>query len=94
MLTILLIIVALLLVGTLVIQWKILQLKREPLQLDESSILRVEEVTDAANKACKDLGHQVGVARVAIRNAQQATTNANAAVTNLRSLQTRGSKKW
>lgn len=94
MLTILLIIVVLLLVGTLVFQWKILQLKREPLQLDESSILRVEEITDAANRARKDLGHQVGLARVATREAQQVTTNANAAATSLRSLQSRGGKKW
>lgn len=46
-----------------------------PLQLDESSITRVQELTEAYNKARKDLGQQVGVARVAIRETAQAVNN-------------------
>lgn len=66
--------------------WRMNKYENTPLELDEKSAERLEEVTAAADKARRDLSHQVGLARVEMRNIQQATSNARSAQ--------RGDRKW
>ena len=71
----------------LVLYRKIGKVEKTPVFLDPVSSDRLEELVGTANKARKDLGHQVGLARVAIRDVNQAATTARAAAP-------RSDRKW